>query len=163
VRIGRQTTSEMGWFGGNMKRISRGVVSCNQCACWANLNQRDGTCRRHAPNTSDTMDEVAHWPLTHKGNQCGEGIVAASAPPPSVTCRSCVFWHAPPDGGLDPYGRRDQLSEWWKHAGHCTRFSPRPSSNPGDRAFWRVTHVTDGCFDGEARQSPHVIAAPDRA
>jgi len=47
-----------------------------------------------------------------------------------------------------PYGRRDQLSEWWAHAGHCTRFAPRPSSEPGNRGFWRVTHATDGCSDG---------------
>src|ERR1035441_3568644 len=108
MRIGLQPTSEMGWFGGNMDRNSRGVVICNQCACWTNLNQRDGTCKRHGPNTSDTQDEVAHWPLTHEGDQCGEGIVAAVAAPSSMTCGDCVYWRSPPDGGLVPYGQRDQ-------------------------------------------------------
>jgi hypothetical protein len=99
------------------------------------------------------MDEVAHWPLTHQGDQCGEGSVVEAGVASAVTCLNCVFWHAPPDGGLDPYGRRDQPTEWWKHAGHCTRFSPSPSSDAGYRAFWRVTHATDGCFDGEAGRS----------
>jgi hypothetical protein len=116
------------------------------------VNQRDGFCRRHAPNTSGTIDEVAHWPLTHHDDQCGDGVAAEAASQPSTTCSGCAFWRSSPDGGLAPYARRDQLTEWWKHAGRCTRFSPSPSSDTGYRAFWRVTHMTDGCFDGAAKQ-----------
>jgi hypothetical protein len=137
--------------GETMERSSRQVVRCHECACWAELNQLDGSCRRHAPNTSDTVDEVAHWPLTHLDDQCGEAIAAQTATRRGVKCNDCVYWRRP-SGGLFPYGRRDQLSEWWKQAGRCTRFSPWPSPNPGARAYWRATHETDGCFDGEAKE-----------
>jgi len=135
-----------------MYQNSRRIAACRQCAAWVDLNQRDGTCRRHAPQAGDTPDEVAHWPLTHTDDWCGEGLAATSTVQHEVRCEACVYWRRPPDG-LFPYGRRDQLSEWWRHAGHCTRFSPLPLPVPGVRAFWRVTHATDGCFDGEAKQS----------
>jgi hypothetical protein len=137
-------------FGGTMERTSRNIVTCNQCACWADLKVRDGNCRRHAPGVGETVDEVAHWPLTHSNDQCGDGIIA-QAGRRGVICAACTYWRRPPEG-LFPYGRRDQLSEWWKHAGHCTRFAPWPSPNPGARAYWRATHETDGCFDGEAKE-----------
>ena len=134
-----------------MDRGSNGVVTCHECAFWVDLNQRDGTCRRHAPAASDTMDEVAHWPLTHRGDQCGEGAPAKSGIT-GITCDKCVYWRAPPEGGLAPYSRRDQLSAWWSNAGHCTRYAPMPTPTPGYRAYWRVTHATDGCRDGATEQ-----------
>ncbi len=123
------------------------VVVCNQCAFWTHPGTHDGTCRRHAPETGDSVDQVAHWPLTHHDDQCGEGLEVEKARA-MPRCSECVFWRWPPKGGLQPYDRRDQLSGWWAHAGHCTRLAPRPSSALGFRAFWRVTHETDGCRDG---------------
>jgi hypothetical protein len=133
-----------------MERVSGDVVSCQECACWAKINQRDGSCRRHAPHVSGTIDEVTHWPLTHFDDQCGEAIDAQTSSTHGVACAACVHWRRQPDG-LSPYNRRDQPSEWWRHAGHCTRFPPWPSSELGSRAYWRVTHETDSCFDGKSK------------
>lgn len=124
------------------------VVHCEECAFWT---ERSGVCRRHAPGASERTDEVAHWPVTHRGDQCGEGEPAQAGGQTLITCETCRFWRKPPTGGLKPYGRRDQLSEWWTKAGHCMRFAPRPSAAIGYRAFWPVTHMTDGCSEGVAR------------
>jgi len=129
-----------------MGLTSRNVVACHQCAFWVGLNARDGTCRRHAPRPGDAIDEVAHWPLTHHDDQCGDSAVAGAAVEPRVTCSECIYWRT--SGGLAPYKRREQWSEWWAHAGHCTRFAPYPMAATGYRAFWRVTHATDSCCDG---------------
>lgn len=135
-----------------MDRTSRGVVACPQCACWSKPGDLDGTCRRHAPKTSDTIDEVARWPLTHRTDQCGEGIPAKAFMRPAVTCRTCIYWRHK-DGGIVPYNGRDQPPRWWLEAGHCTSFAPTPSVELGHRGFWRATHVSDGCFDGETDES----------
>jgi hypothetical protein len=39
--------------------------------------------------------------------------------------------------------------EWWERSGYCTRYAPGPSSEEERKAFWRITHVTDRCGDGE--------------
>jgi hypothetical protein len=127
------------------------VVYCENCVFWMDVNERSGVCRRHAPKTSETIDEVTHWPVTHREDQCGEGRLAHAEGDRPITCEMCRFWRKPPPGGLKPYSRRDQLSEWWTKAGHCVRMAPRPSASLGYRAFWPVTHMTDGCCDGEAR------------
>ena len=128
------------------------VVHCEDCAFWTDVKERSGICRRHAPGTREGTDEVAHWPLTHRGEGCGEGARARADGETLIKCETCIFWRKPPPGGLKPYSRRDQLGDWWANAGHCVRFAPRPSGSLGYRPFWPVTHMTDGCRDGEARQ-----------
>jgi hypothetical protein len=119
--------------------------NCGECVYWTRLRAEDGVCRRHAPATAARANEVAHWPLTHIRQVCGEGLVAVVRP--GSTCPACLYWrrHAT---GLQPMDRGDMLKDWWARAGFCLRFAPEPSAEPGPRAFWRATGDEDGCGDG---------------
>lgn len=130
-----------------METAGLDIVQCRHCALWEHFENADGFCRRHAPSAAETMDEVAHWPLTHAEDACGEGVPAASSETRPVPCRRCVYWHHNA-AGIEPVQRRDQLADWWRAAGRCLRFAPWPSSDPGARAFRRVSHADDSCFDG---------------
>ena len=66
-----------------------------------------------------------------------------------TSCGQCGHWQTNPDGGLNPTDRNDKRMAWWRQAGLCVRRSPGPSSTPGNRAFWRATHTTDFCAEGE--------------
>ncbi|MDE3174673.1 MAG: hypothetical protein KGM15_01015 [Pseudomonadota bacterium] len=122
---------------------------------WSQLRLNEGLCRRHPPPSSWRSEEVAHWPQTHSRQVCGEGLVAATRP--GATCARCLFWRRP-DGGLNPVDRGDMLKSWWAKAGLCVRDAPRPTSEPGPRAFWRATADVEGCGDGV--EIPPPAAAP---
>jgi hypothetical protein len=128
-------------------------LNCAGCAFWLKQREKEGVCRRHAPETSNRPEQVSHWPETHSWQWCGEGVAAA---PLSIgsRCADCVFWRHP-DGGLNPVNRGDMPMAWWAHAGICARHAPRPDSEPGPRAFWRATQATDFCADGMARERGH--------
>ncbi len=120
--------------------------NCAACAFWRRLREHEGVCVRHAPHTSVTPEEVAHWPQTHSWQWCGEGVAAE---PQSIGahCADCIYWgHS--EGGLQPVNRGDMPMAWWTHAGICARHAPDPVSEPGPRAFWRATHNTDFCAEG---------------
>jgi hypothetical protein len=112
------------------------------------VSDRTGACRRRAPCPSYDRDEVAHWAHTFHEDYCGEWCASDAAAPTATLCRDCAFWSYAA-GGLQPVDRRDQLPEWWRRAGHCLRFAPRPSELPGHKAFWRATHESDRCFEGK--------------
>ncbi len=126
------------------------IVRCESCVFWEHLSNRDGLCRRHAPNAARSIDEIAHWPLTYAENSCGEGLAVETSKRRLIDCQRCIYWRHPA-GGIDPMQRSDQLAGWWREAGHCVRFAPRPFPEPGGRAFWRVSHAADSCFDGQIR------------
>jgi hypothetical protein len=75
----------------------------------------------------------------------------------AVKCAACVYWKQPA-GGLDPQRRRDQPAGWWRDAGHCLRFAPRPTTEPGAHGFWSVTSAGDACGDGKAGAPAHTGA-----
>ena len=124
--------------------------NCARCAFWRKQTENEGLCCRHAPEASNRSGEVAHWPQTHSRQWCGEGI-AAAALSIGLRCADCVFWRRP-DGGMNPVNRGDMPMAWWAHAGACVRLAPRPTSEPGPRAFWLATRDTDYCADGLSRE-----------
>jgi hypothetical protein len=126
------------------------VAHCEDCAFWCKLGEADGVCRFLAPHPAASPNEVAHWPRTRNVDYCGEWVRNGLSTPPAVLCGRCVYWRHP-FSGLHPTGWLDQSSEWWSGAGHCLRFPPSPSSEPGARAFWPATNERDGCFQGKAR------------
>jgi hypothetical protein len=130
--------------------MQEGYCTCGDCIFWDHADNEEGLCRRHAPSVGQRVDDVAHWPETRAENGCGEGARDADRRP--VTCSACVYWSRP-GGGLDPQRRRDEPADWWRQAGHCLRYSPQPSPEPGARGFWRVTAERDSCGDGKRRAS----------
>ncbi len=138
------------------------AVSCSHCLYWRSFNHNVGLCRRHAPGPGGRADEIAHWPETRSFDRCAEGRDAAgSAEPdkggpvgqPSVMlhCTDCMHWHQPhPGAGLDPVDRGDERRAWWDRAGRCMRHAPWPGGSPGTVGYWRATHHSDGCGEGEA-------------
>ena len=132
-----------------MNEPSDGPANCAACAYWEQLRQA-GNCRLHAPNPSVNADEVAHWPQTHGDQWCAQGV-AVPAPTPRVRCADCFAWRRP-GNGLNPADRGDMPMAWWAAAGYCARRAPRPSPEPGMRAFWRATHGEDSCAEGRARR-----------
>ncbi len=124
-------------------------ANCANCVFWHRLREHEGDCRRRAPDVSVRAEQVAHWPLTHGHQWCGEGALAAS-PAPGSTCGDCLYWRHPEDG-LNPVDRGDMPMSWWARAGYCVRRAPRPASEPGARAFWRATHIESSCGEGLPR------------
>lgn len=118
---------------------------CSDCRFWERASGRSGLCRRHAPSPHQRKDEVVHWSETGGEDGCGEGMRGSG---PLVRCVDCLYW-SQPGGGLNPQRRRDEPADWWQQAGHCFRYAPHPSPEPGARGFWRVTSGKDGCGDGK--------------
>jgi hypothetical protein len=128
--------------------IPAGKGRCDQCAFWKMTRPpSEGFCLQHAPRPSYASDVIAHWPITHGRQGCGE-FMAADSKPERVTCGRCAFWHRP-DLGLQPVDRGDKTGSWWAQAGLCVRHAPRPVSEPGPRAFWCATHEDDSCAEGQ--------------
>jgi hypothetical protein len=122
--------------------------NCGECIHWTKMREQEGVCRRHAPDATRCSDEVAHWPQTHIRQVCGEGLVASVRP--GASCAACLYWRHPA-AGLEPVDRGDMPKAWWARAGLCVRSAPRPSAEPGPRAFWPATGHGDGCGDGVVR------------
>jgi hypothetical protein len=119
--------------------------SCARCAYWQVVRENTGLCRRRAPEAAHHAEEVAHWPQTHGGEGCGDGVEGPESR--RVSCAACVFWRRY-KGGMHPMNRADMPNSWWARAGVCSRHAPRPVNEPGPRAFWRATADIDFC--GEA-------------
>ena len=125
-----------------------GVASkCGDCAFWIRMDKQGGNCRRCAPRPTNNANDIAHWPRTDRNDACGEWLARSTEATPLVFCRECVYWEHMPEG-IQPTDLQDQFSDWWRDAGKCLRFPPAPSSFPGNRAFWRATHQSDGCSEG---------------
>ena len=107
--------------------------NCAGCAFWHKKIEKEGLCRRHAPEASNRPEEVAHWPQTHSWQWCGEGVAAA---PLSIgsRCADCVFWRHL-DRGLTPVNRGDMPLVWWTHAGICARHAPHPELRTRSACF----------------------------
>ncbi len=137
--------------------------NCGECTFWVRLHEKIGVCRRHAPVSTWRPEEVAHWPETREGQVCGEGRVRGegqlwgeglvAAEQPGAKCVACIYWRRMATG-MNPVDRGDMPKAWWARAGICVRAAPRPSAEPGPRAFWQATGDDDGCGDGVPRPSP---------
>lgn len=124
---------------------------CRECVFWDRKGKREGLCRRHAPAAGRRPDEAAHWPETYAEHGCAEGFAAPA--PGLVACTDCGYWDRP-DEGLIPQRRHGETVGWWAGAGHCFRYAPHPSPEPGARAYRPATSADDACGDGKARGKP---------
>ncbi len=130
--------------------------NCGACAFWRGLREHEGVCCRRAPDATQRPESVAHWPLTHRTDVCGDGV-AAPRFSLGASCARCAHWRRPAQG-LHPVNRGDMSMSWWAQAGHCARHAPRPVSEPGPRAFWPATLDVDFCGEGAAR-APDIAAS----
>jgi hypothetical protein len=128
-----------------MATLAKEKSNCSYCLFWRLLRPKEGLCQRNAPNAGDA-EQIAHWPETHADQWCGAFETASSARV-LTECGDCRFWRRPPNG-FEPDDKSDKLASWWAKAGNCARHAPRPSSDPGPRAFWLATHATDQCAEG---------------
>ncbi len=128
--------------------IKSPMVKCGACEFWVSGNAHNGLCQHLAPRPTESPNAIAYWPETLEGDTCGEGRPRSELSP-IVPCGSCVFWQSSSAvTGVYPVDRLGAPTGWWREAGHCVRYAPGPSSDPGQRGFWRVTHQTDGCAQG---------------
>ena len=134
-----------------MTDVAEMPENCGGCAFWRKLRDTEGVCCRRAPEGSSRPETVAHWPLTHRVDGCGDGVAAARFSL-GAYCANCVYWRRP-EHGLRPVNRGDMPMAWWARAGHCTRHAPRPASEPGPRGFWPATLDVDFCAEGVARKA----------
>jgi hypothetical protein len=126
-------------------------ASCAACVYFPSLPAQGGRCRRHAPSPCQEAFEVARWPRVRQTDRCGSGAAVTDGTGPGmVTCVSCAHWLQPNGEPIRPDYRKGLAVEWWAESGYCTRLAPSPSSEEDRRAFWKVTHATDGCGDGDA-------------
>ncbi len=133
-----------------MTDFSPTLQPCSGCAFWEHAGVDQGMCRCHAPRPGTEVDEVAHWPETLAEDGCGAGIHHEPENARVIRCADCAYWHQPHRGkGLFPMNRKDEVTSWWAQAGHCRRHAPCPSSQPGQRGYWRATHESDGCAEGK--------------
>jgi hypothetical protein len=133
-----------------MSDAGSGLTACGGCAFWRSIGRVSGSCHRRAPEPGHGTAETAHWPETEAAEGCGDGLAAATSATRLTACRDCVHWREARAGhGLVPLDQRDHVKGWWSQAGYCVRHAPRPAAQPGYRGFWRATHATDGCAEGE--------------
>lgn len=119
--------------------------SCGGCG-FRRQGENKAPCRRHAPAITDTELALTCWPPVRDDDRCGSGDMAGVI----VTCGNCQHWFLPNGEPLQPMARFGRSKDWWGNAAFCTRFAPSPSSEDHRRVYWRVTHSTDGCGDGDA-------------
>lgn len=126
------------------------VVSCRACHFWISSNGHNGHCKHSAPRPSVGPDQIAHWPETFADDICGQGR-AREAVVDMQICERCAFWRrSPQSDGMYPVDRLGARAKWWSEAGYCKRYAPGPSSDSGQRGFWRVTHISDSCAEGRS-------------
>jgi hypothetical protein len=107
-------------------------------------------CRRHAPQSSREAFELAYWPQVASSDRCGVGAEYADGAPMPVRCGVCIHWHQPEGQPPKPPYGKGRPAEWWASVGYCTRFAPSPTAEvPRSKTYWKITHSTDGCGDGE--------------
>jgi hypothetical protein len=128
-----------------------GRCKCGDCVFWDHICEDEGLCRRHAPAASQRAGEVARWPETRTENSCAEGIRTPDRG--AVKCAACIYWSQPIGGLSSERPAGEKTGDWWRHAGHCLRHAPQPSSEPGARGFWRATSAGDSCGDGQSGTS----------
>ncbi len=124
------------------------AVACQACQFWMTTNGQNGHCKCNAPRPTEGADQIAHWPETFADDLCGQGKPRDTSLG-MLTCESCAFWcRSRATEGIYPIDRLGARTKWWSDAGHCKRHAPGPSSDSGQRGFWRVTHSSDGCAEG---------------
>ena len=111
--------------------------------------QGQSPCRRHAPSPAEEEFLLTHWPPVRETDRCGDGTDAGESDA-QVRCGRCVHWYLPNGEVLAPPVRYGRSRDWWGQAALCTRSAPSPGGDEHRRVFWRVTHESEGCGDGEA-------------
>ena len=130
---------------------SRLPTNCVGCVYYPALPEPGGLCRRHAPGPGQDAFEVAHWPKVQPSDRCGSGAAVTDGTGPGVVkCGACAHWLQPNGEPVRPDYRQGLPAEWWALSGYCTRLAPSPSTDEARRTYWKVTHATDGCGDGDA-------------
>lgn len=120
------------------------------CAGCVYFRSGKKSCHRHAPGTASEEYQFTEWPLVRPTDRCGEGAeVGDGTGEQAASCGMCVHWWRPDDKPPAPAYGQGKPAEWWKDSGICTRFAPGPSGSEDREVFWRVTHITDSCGDGE--------------
>lgn len=123
------------------------TLTCQNCTFWASGAGKAGHCKRNAPRPTEAVDQIAYWPETFAADWCGEAQ-ARTELPSTIRCEACAFWSRVGLDGIFPIDRLGARTDWWREAGHCVRHAPAPSSDGGQRGFWRATHKSDGCAEG---------------
>jgi hypothetical protein len=121
------------------------AASCRQCAFFQAPASR---CRRHAPGIGSEEMELTYWPLVKPADRCGAGQTVDDGTE-TTACGRCIHWVQPDGVGIRPDYRQGLGVEWWEKSGYCTRFAPVPNNDEEKRSFWRCTHASDRCGDGE--------------
>ena len=76
-----------------MTDVAERPENCGACAFWRKLRDNEGVCCRWAPEATSHPEAVAHWPLTHRTDGCGDGVAAAVSL--GADLRNCVYWRRP--------------------------------------------------------------------
>lgn len=119
--------------------------ACKECAFYY---VPESQCRRHAPGTTNEEFEITQWPTVSPKDRCGSGELVTDGSA-VVSCGRCLHWHQPGGVGVNPEYDEGIEPEWWAQTGYCTRFAPGPSGEEGRDTYWRVTHRTSACGDGQ--------------
>lgn len=121
--------------------------ACAECVFWL----RDGSlCHHGAPSPGDEQNEIAYWPVVKDTDRCGGGATALDPNGRQIiACEQCMHWHQPGGHGIRPAFTGLRKKEWWENSGLCTLPAPAPGTERNRKVYWRVTHATAGCGDGE--------------
>ena len=129
-------------------------ASCADCVYRPSHPLPGVSCRRHAPSPGEEEFEPVHWPKVLPDDRCGSGAAVGDGTGPGVvSCQACMHWYQPRGLAVKPDYRKGRSVEWWAESGYCTRLAPSPSAEEERKIFWRVTHASESCGDGDAAQS----------
>lgn len=109
---------------------------------------------------------IAHWPIVMPTDRCGSGWTPPAekkkrkkkGEPAKIQCEACFHWWQPNGQPVKPDFRRGLPQTWWDQAGYCTRFAPSPGEEEDRRVFWKITHSSGGCGDGERVPEPEDLS-----
>ena len=131
------------------------VVLPRACGLCTFFQASTKLCRRHAPSPSREAFELSYWPQVAADDRCGSGAEHGDGAPRPVRCGRCIHWFRPEDSPPRPPYGKGRPPEWWADAGYCTRFAPAPTAEaPRSKTYWRCTHSSDGCGDGQEPKPP---------
>lgn len=122
------------------------AVSCDTCNFVDERDPSDPRCRRHGNATAYEEFEIAHWPQVPKVRRCGQWQPRSATG--ATPCSHCAHW-VHPEGGVRPDYLMGVEPEWWADSGLCTPFAPSPSGEDERRIYFRVTHSSSWCGDGD--------------
>lgn len=125
-------------------------ASCAVCAFVRQGEEARHHCHRRAPSPSTEEFAVVYWPRVRPTSRCGQGAVRVEGGLGILECGRCLHWVQPGGQPIAPDQRWGRSVEWWSETGLCTHGAPTPTSDePYLDTEWKVTHIREGCGDGE--------------